>query len=321
MIKKLLILLLILLLAVYIVLAMSRMSTPPQDVRCAETAILFTEDGKAEFLSRQEVIALLRSKGINPQGQRMCDIDTRLIETTLSRHPLVSHCEAYKTASDKVIIEIRRRTPVLRVLDGQGEDFYVDPEGKTFRIPGTTAAHLPIVTGHIRWQEADSLLRPVAEYLYQGGGWADSISQIHFLPDHTAEIIPTRQDFVIYIGKAHDIRQKMELLAKFSDRALAYIGPDKYSRINLEFNNQIICTHKEKPGIRILSARTAPTPQSIAATAMQAATSEDNPGAQPADSTRQGNRTAHPSARTEKPHKTANGSTSDGSKNKKNKNT
>ena len=45
---------------------------------------------------------------------------------------------------------------------------------------------------------------------------------------------------------AGNYEEKFEKLKTFYEKGLNQVGWNKYSRISLEFNNQIICTKKEK---------------------------------------------------------------------------
>jgi cell division protein FtsQ len=56
--------------------------------------------------------------------------------------------------------------------------------------------------------------------------------------------VPRVGEHIIFLGKAGDYDQKFERLEKFYKKALNEIGWNKYSRISLEFDNQIICTKK-----------------------------------------------------------------------------
>ncbi|MGI6218397.1 MAG: cell division protein FtsQ/DivIB [Bacteroidaceae bacterium] len=267
MVKKLLIFFAMLLLAVYIAVAMGTFSKPPQEARCQAVEINFGEETPLRSLNRDEVLQLLRHHGLDPTGQRLCDIDVQLIENTLRRHPLLKSCECYQNASGKVIIDLQQRVPILHVLNNRGEDFYIDNEGKSFNAPANETLRLPVVTGAVARSEADSLLRGVALYFRDKGAWADSIAQVEVLPDGAFELALAGEDFIIYLGKTQEVSRKMENFAKFYNRALRQIGTDKYSRIDLEFNNQIICTRKSKPGLQIYSTRTAPPPSSTPAPA------------------------------------------------------
>ena len=85
--------------------------------------------------------------------------------------------------------------------------------------------------------------------------WKNQIEQINVLPDHGIELIPRVGDHIIYIGHlpeaknksergqmiADFVNKKMKRLENFYKYGLAQVGWNKYSYINLEFDNQIIC--------------------------------------------------------------------------------
>ena len=280
--KKLLTFLAMLILAAYIAVAMGLLSAPPREARCGAVEINFGEETPLRSLGREEVLQLLRRRGLDPQGQRLCDIDTQLIENTLRQHPLLKGCECYQNASGKVIIDLQQRIPVLHVLNDRGEDFYIDSEGKSFDTPANEILHLPVVTGRADRAVADSLLGGgLARYFREKGAWADKVEQVRVLPDGAFELALTGEDFIVYLGRTQEVGQKMENFAKFYDRALRLIGTDKYSRIDLEFNNQIICTRKSKPGVQVYSARTVPEPAAAPAPQGKTAAPAPKPASAP----------------------------------------
>lgn len=273
MVKKLLLLLLLLALAVYLALAVGLLSRPSQEARCETVEINFEGDTARRFIDRAEVMRLLRSRGLDPHGQRLCDIDVQLIEDALRSHPLLQECECYRDAAGRVLIDLQQRTPVLHVLNREGQEFYVDSRAKPFDVPPGQAVRLPVVTGDVPRSEADSILHGLVAYLCEKGPWADSISQATILPGGGLEIALQSEDFLVYLGKTQDVSRKMQLFDKFYRRALWQIGTDKYSRIDLEFNNQVICTLKDKPGVDIHSMRPAPPPGPAPATGQKTAAS------------------------------------------------
>ena len=54
------------------------------------------------------------------------------------------------------------------------------------------------------------------------------------------------REHIIFLGKPGDYEEKFERLKIFYKKGLNQVGWNKYSRISLEFSNQIICTKKEK---------------------------------------------------------------------------
>ena len=49
----------------------------------------------------------------------------------------------------------------------------------------------------------------------------------------------------VYLGKLENFENKLARLKEFYQKGLNQVGWNKYSRINLEFSNQIICTKRE----------------------------------------------------------------------------
>ena len=48
-----------------------------------------------------------------------------------------------------------------------------------------------------------------------------------------------------HLGKLDNFENKLARLKEFYKKGLNQVGWNKYSRINLEFSNQIICTKRE----------------------------------------------------------------------------
>ena len=55
---------------------------------------------------------------------------------------------------------------------------------------------------------------------------------------------PRVGDHIVYLGKLDQFEDKLDRLKVFYKKALNEVGWNKYSRISLEFNNQIICTKR-----------------------------------------------------------------------------
>jgi cell division protein FtsQ len=76
--------------------------------------------------------------------------------------------------------------------------------------------------------------------------WNAQIEQINVLPTREIELIPLVGDQTIFMGTIYNYEKKLSRLKRFYTEAMNKVGWNKYSRINLEFDNQIICTKKGK---------------------------------------------------------------------------
>ena len=76
--------------------------------------------------------------------------------------------------------------------------------------------------------------------------WDAQIQQINVTAAKDLELVPRVGEHIIFIGKPGNYEKKFDRLKTFYKKGLNQVGWNKYSRISLEFENQIICTKKEK---------------------------------------------------------------------------
>ncbi|MEG0454469.1 MAG: cell division protein FtsQ, partial [Bacteroides sp.] len=103
-------------------------------------------------------------------------------------------------------------------------------------------AHRVIATGNVEKSFAMRDLYKFGVFLQNNKFWDAQIEQIHVLPGRDVELVPRVGNHIIYLGKLENTEQKLERLKVFYEKALNQVGWNKYSRISLEFGNQIICT-------------------------------------------------------------------------------
>lgn len=245
MLKKILITICTLLAAAYLLLAVTAFNRQADDRVCQGFELIVRDTVYAGFITPDEVTALLKKNGLNPAGKRTDAVDTRAIETVLSKHPLIDGVECYKTPGDKIRIEVAQRIPLLRVMSDKGDSYYLDNRGRTMPLNAKCVAHVPIATGNISRDFAMEQLYPFGLFLQNNAFWKAQTEQIHVLPDQTVELVPRVGNHLVYLGKLKNYRRKLKRVRLFYELALNKVGWNKYARINVEFDNQIICTRRK----------------------------------------------------------------------------
>lgn len=232
-------------LSVYLVLAITAFNCPDdQDAVCREVKINITDGTGNGFLNVNEVKMQLQHAKIYPLGDRMSDVCTRQIEETLLKSPLVDRVECYKTHSGHVFINLTQRTAVMRIMANNGESYYIDNLGAI--IPSkNNSTDLIVATGVIKQKYAQTALKQFGLLLLDDPFWQSQIEQINVLPDGSVEMIPRVGDHIVYLGQPTHLKEKLTRLEKFYRYGLSKAGWNKYSYINIEFNNQIICKRRK----------------------------------------------------------------------------
>ena len=102
-----------------------------------------------------------------------------------------------------------------------------------------------IATGHINRRDAQKVLTKVGNTILADKFWQNQVVQLNVLSDGTLEIVPRVGDHIVFLGAPVDIEGKLKRLEKFYKYGLSQAGWNKYSYINVAFENQIICKKKK----------------------------------------------------------------------------
>ena len=118
---------------------------------------------------------------------------------------------------------------------------------------------LIIATGDISKSFATHYLSPMSKAIMANPLWSNQIEQINVLSDKTIELVPRVGNHIIGLGtipynkyKSKQnaivtafIEKKLSRLEKFYRYGLSQAGWNRYSYINLAFDNQIICKRRD----------------------------------------------------------------------------
>ena len=167
------------------------------------------------------------------------------MEDVLKKHPLIGEVECFRIPNGKIGIEVTQRIPLLRIMAANGENYYLDEKGVTMPT-ANNAANVAVVTGYVDKGFAEKELYELGMFLKKDPFWNAQIQQINVTATKELEFVPRVGDHIIFIGKPGNYEKKFDRLKIFYKKGLNEVGWNKYSRINLEFENQIICTKKEK---------------------------------------------------------------------------
>ena len=228
-------------LAVYLVLAITAFNCPDESSNVCREVNIYIEDGSVKgFLDQEEIKTLLQRARCYPIGDQMSSVDVRVIEEQLKKNPFVKNAQCYKTQTGHVNITVDQRLPVIRVKADNGDDYYVDEHGNI--MPNTHfASNLVVATGAIRQKYAQKVLKDIGCYLLQTPLWGNQVEQLNVLADGSIEMVPRVGDHIVYLGSPSNLERKLTRLEKFYKYGLSKAGWNKYSYINVEFDNQIIC--------------------------------------------------------------------------------
>ena len=245
-------------LAFYLVMAITSWNTPDKKHRiCTKVNINISDSNNSGFLSAEEIKAILEKDKLYPLNRQLSTIEPRKIEEALKVGPFVDTAQCYITENGHINIRISQRMPIIRIKNNKGEDYYLDDNGGI--LPNSKyTSDLIIATGDISKWFAHFAITPMAKAINKSEFWLNQIEQINVRPDRGIELVPRVGNHIIFIGylpirrnkAANDkgidefVTKKLERTEKFYRYGLSQAGWNKYSYIDVEFDNQIICKRR-----------------------------------------------------------------------------
>ena len=234
-------------LVAYVAYAMVFLSGPDDDEKCTAVELIVKEDSKFMFIDEKDIENMLKNAHVYPKGMLMKNVDTEKIEETIRSNEFISKVECYKSANGKMCITVEQRVPVMFVIPDGRDGYFIDAQGK--HIPNkNSVSNLVVASGNIDDKYASTKLAEFGQFLLTDEFWNNQIEQVYVTKnrkgEQVVELIPRVGDQVVFLGSLNDYQKKLRKLRTFYDKAIGTVGWKKYARVNLEYDNQIICTKR-----------------------------------------------------------------------------
>ena len=208
--------------------------------KCENIHLSVTDYDDFKFISENDVQVQLQNSGVYPVGKLHSDIDLTEMEESLLKLNMVKSVKCYFATNGDVNVAVTQRVPVFRVME-EGRSYYIDNERKRMSTSIKFSAYVPVVTGNVNFEFATTNLYDFIVYLQSESRWRSAFTQIYVYPDNKIELVPRVGDFVIKMGSLNHYESKLKKLDKFLEVLPKYHSWDKYSVINLEFRDQVVC--------------------------------------------------------------------------------
>ena len=235
--------------AAYLVYTFFVMKPASEDEVCAEVMIIIDDD-QYNFVDSIMVEEMLKNADINPKGRRVKDIDMKEIEKTIVANPFVTDADCYHSSNGmevgkaRLCIKVIQRVPVVLVLNDNGEHYYVDAQGNLIESDSLYARNILVASGDISHNYASSSLAQLAQFVRQDPFWDNQIEQVYVEMNdkhkRVVTLIPRVGDHKIFLGDIDEYEKKLLRLRKFYEKGMPKVGWNKYSILNLEFDNQVV---------------------------------------------------------------------------------
>lgn len=224
---------------------------------CKGISIDIKDSSDYHFVTKRQLLNLIYGSTGRIIGKPVKDVSVSEVEDKINELRELKEAEVYITIDGTIRVYANQRDPVMRVMPDGGGDFFIDNDGVVMRKRNLYTPRLHIVGGNVNISSAmlsgvsvldtsikNSILKDIyyiVEYINDDSFWSAQIDQIYVDNNDQIDLIPRVGNQVIHLGTAENIEGKLRNLAAFYDKVLPEVGWNKYSVINLEFKDQIVC--------------------------------------------------------------------------------
>lgn len=236
------------------------------EVLCKRMVIDITDSALVKFIIPEAVSDMISEAGFELRGYPAAAINTRRLETMLKENPYVRNAEVYVNIEGEIRIDIEQRIPVVRIMSEGTRGFYIDDEGVVLPLSERYAPMVLPVTGYLELPTLDpgtrlegSEVRDMMEnaglacfyelldfvrYVRADPFWEKQFVQVYRDARGEYELIPRVGAHQILFGTMEDYREKLRNLRLLYEQGFGKDGWNSYSKINLKYSNQVICTKR-----------------------------------------------------------------------------
>lgn len=191
------------------------------------------------FITNEAVSKLLiqNSKGVKNLAKETLVLNE--LERALKSNPMIKTAEVYVAVNGTLNADIEQKTPIARV--STNASYYIDDEGSFMPLSNNYSARVPLVTGYVDKNDLNNVYK-IARKVRLDAFLNKHVIEIH--QDFNKQLyLKLRQcPFTVLLGDAHFLDKKINNLKAFYNKNLKDKTLNGYSKVNLQFENQVICT-------------------------------------------------------------------------------
>jgi cell division protein FtsQ len=245
-----------------LIVALAFVTSQKHKVLCSEIKITILDSSQNYFIDKNDVLELIYEDFGNVVGYSFDSINIASIELKLSKNPFIENVEVFKTLHGKLNVDIKQRNPILRVINSKGQSFYIGQEGVIMPSSSKYTSLEILANGYIpaSYKFADTINLPLidenfddklifdlftlAKFINSDNFYLALIDQIYVNENHDFELVPKIGNHIVEFGDISNYEEKLRNLEIFYKKGITKLGWNRYSKISLKYENQIVCTLK-----------------------------------------------------------------------------
>ena len=198
---------------------------------------IYIHDSSNLFITKDSiksaVIEIITTKNIHKSS-----VHLKALEFELNKIELVKKSDVFVDVNGTMVVNIKQRKPIARFLNNKS---YLDEDGLVMPKSKYYSARVPVIKGYANTQDQLDLIYKLSNYIRDDKFLSQSATEILIDSNSNFSIKLRDYRFKILIGQLNNLDLKIKNFKAFYINASANQILNKYSVINLQFDNQVVC--------------------------------------------------------------------------------
>jgi cell division protein FtsQ len=202
------------------------------------------------FMDEADILNLMQLNQENLKGASMDRVSLKGIEKKIKHDPFIQDAEVYSDLRGNVVARVALRRPVARIVRNDGPDGYIAEDGTLMPVSDKFTSRVVLISGsyirqllqqdNVNDTEEGRQLMELVGRIRADEFWNAQIAQLDVDGKARITFFPQVGDEKIEFGKPDNQEVKLRKLMIFYKEILPRMGWNKYERVNLEYEGQII---------------------------------------------------------------------------------
>jgi cell division protein FtsQ len=202
------------------------------------------------YVEEQDVINLMDMNHENLRGASIEKLNFKAIEKKIKVDPYIQDAQLYSDLKGNLTVNVKLRRPIARIVRNDGPDGYVAEDGTIMPVSEKFTSRVILLSGpfvrqllrqqNMHETEEGKQIMEMLAMIGDDDFWKAQITELDIDSKARIVLFPQVGDEKIEFGRPDNLEVKFRKLRIFYKEVLPRVGWNKYSRVNLEYEGQIV---------------------------------------------------------------------------------
>jgi cell division protein FtsQ len=220
------------------------------DVAVRDIQVKIENLNENHFLEDQDILGRMQVDQKHLIGVGVNTLNFKSIEKKIKMDPYIKDAQLYSDLKGNVTVKVKLRRPIARMVRNDGPDGYIAEDGTVMPVSEKFTSRVILISGgyvrtllrqqNVAETEEGKNVMTMLNMIRDDEFWKAQIAELDIDSKTRISIFPQVGDEKIEFGRPENLETKFKKLRIYYKEILPRVGWNKYNRVNLEYEGQIV---------------------------------------------------------------------------------